>query len=286
MDDAGSTHNPAPLPKILRDILVFRDPAEVAHHAARRFVEWAWQFIAREGSFNVALAGGNTPRELYRMLAGNPFRSQVDWARMHLFWTDERVVSPDHDESNCGMVRRELLVRIPVPLSNVHRMEADRPNLGRAAQDYEDILRRWLPLDGRGFPRFHLILLGLGRDGHTASLFPGNHKLRETSRWVSTPLHPKLGSRRMTLTLSVLNAAHVVLFLVTGEEKAEALRDVLEATCDPPLPGQLVTVPNGRRIFLVDEAAASLLRQGITSSSSPVESGGAKPKRSGKETTE
>lgn len=262
MDDAGTTPkaNRSPLAREVRPgLLVCADAAGVARAAARQFVEWAWQFIAREGSFFVALAGGNTPRELYRLLASEEFRPQVDWAKVHLFWGDERAVPPDHAESNYGMARRELLVHIPMLNANVHRMEADRPNLGRAAQDYEEVLRRHLRLDSRGFPRFHLILLGLGRDGHTASLFPGNRKARDTSRWVSTPLVPKLGSRRMTLTLPVLNAAHNVLFLVTGAEKAEALRDVLAGTSDPPLPAQLVTVPDGRRIFLADEAAAALV---------------------------
>jgi len=246
-------------------------------------VEWAWQSIARDAAFHVALAGGNTPRELYGLLATQEFRTQVDWGKVHLFWGDERSVPPDHPDSNYGMVRRELLLRIPIPPANVHRMEAEQHNLGRAAQDYEEILRRNLPLNALGFPRFHLILLGMGRDGHTASLFPGSPKLRDTLRWVSTPLVPQLGTRRMTLTLPVLNAARQVLFLVTGAEKAQALHDVWNGHHDPPLPAQLVTAPEGRRIFLVDEAAAALLpRQAVTVESHESRHGG-KPRRSGKE---
>jgi len=262
MDDAGaipSANRSLLPPEVQPGVRVCPDAPAVARAAARLFVEWAWQFIAREGAFCVALSGGSTPRELYRLLATDEFRTQVDWAKVHLFWGDERAVPPDHPESNYGMARREMLLRVPIPSANVHRMEAERPNLGRAAQDYEAILRRFLPLDARGFPRFDLILLGLGPDGHTASLFPGTRRLRDTSRWVSTPLHPKFGSRRMTLTLPALNAAHRVLFLVTGAEKAAVLRDVLEGTHDPLLPAQLVTVPDGRREFLVDQAAASLL---------------------------
>ncbi len=267
MDDAGTTPsaNRSVLP---REVRVCRNAAAVARAAARLFVEWAWQFIAREGSFFVALSGGNTPQELYRLLATDEFRAQVDWAKVQLFWGDERAVPPDHPESNYGMARRELLLRAPVPPGNVHRMEAERPNLGRAAQDYEEILRRFLPLDLRGFPRFDLILLGMGADGHTASLFPGTRRLRDTSRWVSTPLHPKFGSRRITLTVPVLNAAHRVLFLVTGAEKAATLREVLEDTHDPPLPAQLVTVPGGQREFLADEAAASLLGRDLAARAS------------------
>src|SRR5262249_5855779 len=236
------------------------DAAGVARAGARLFVEWAWQFIARENQFAVALSGGHTPRELYRQLASDEFRPQVDWAKVQVFWSDERAVPPDHPDSNYGMARRELLVRVPIPSANVHRMEAERADIGRAAQEYEEVLRRYLSLDARGFPRFHLILLGMGPDGHTASLFPGARELRRTLRWVSTPLHPTFGTRRLTLPLPVLNAAHRVLFLITGAEKAAALRDVIEGRHDLPLPAQLVTVPDGHRDFLVDEAALSLLR--------------------------
>ena len=284
MDEAGTTRSASniALPREIRPgVVVCADAAEVACAAARRFVEWAWQAIARDGAFTVALAGGNTPRELYRVLASAEFRSQVDWARVHLFWGDERAVPPDHPDSNYGMARAELLVRVPIPPANVHRMEADRPDLGRAAQDYEEILRRALPLDARGFPRFHLILLGMGPDGHTASLFPGNRRLRETSRWVSTPMVQKLGARRMTLTLPVLNAARQVLFLVVGADKAEVLRTVLEGSSDPPLPSQLVTVPEGCRTFLVGEAAAALLERRTTPRPSRTASRGAKPREPG-----
>lgn len=258
MDDTGTTHSLLPR-EIRPGVLVCPDAPGVARVAARQFVEWAWQFIARKGEFHVALSGGNTPRALYRMLASSEFRPQVDWARVHIFWGDERAVPPDHPDSNYGMARGELLVRVPIPPANVHRMEADRRDLGRAAQDYENVLRQYLERDSRGFPRFHLILLGMGADGHTASLFPGPRRLQDTSRWVSTPMVSKLNSRRMTLTLPVLNSAYEVLFLVVGADKAPALRQVVEGTSDPPLPTQLITVPDGRRTFLVDEPAATLL---------------------------
>jgi 6-phosphogluconolactonase len=202
------------------------DAEEIARAAARFFVDWAWQAIARDGRFHVALSGGATPRSFYRLLATSEFRAQIDWPRVHLFWGDERAVAPEHPDSNYGMARRELLVRVPIPGGNVHRMEADDPNIGRAAHNYETALRRHVPLDPQGLPTFHLVLLGLGADGHVASLFPGSRLLRETTRWVSTPLVPKLGERRMTLTLPVLEAAQRVLFLVAGSEKAPVLREV------------------------------------------------------------
>jgi 6-phosphogluconolactonase len=241
----------------------------VAREAARRFVDWAWQSIARDGQFHVALSGGSTPRLLYRLLATPEFRTQVDWPRVHLFWGDERAVPPDHPDSNYGMARREMLLRVAIPMSNVHRMEAEQPNIGKAAHDYEAVLRRWLGLDDRGFPVFHLVLLGMGPDGHTASLFPGSRLLRETSRWVSTPMVAKLGMRRMTLTLPVLDAARRVLFLVTGPEKSATLREVLCGHPVPPLPAQMVEPCRGERIWLVDEAAAALLGAAAGSTSSP-----------------
>lgn len=253
----GTGANPDMLPReILPGVYVCPDSAELARLAARRFVDWAWQSIAKDGNFNVALSGGSTPRELYRVLATPEFRAQVDWPRVHLFWGDERAVPPESPESNYGMARRELLLRVPIPSSNVHRMEAEDPNIGRAAHNYEATLRKFLPLDDRGFPCFHLIFLGLGSDGHTASLFPGSKLLRETSRWVSTPLVPKLGARRMTLTLPVIEAARRLVFLVAGAEKSSILYEVLCERRDPPLPAQMVKPREGERLFIVDEAAA------------------------------
>jgi 6-phosphogluconolactonase len=149
---------------------------------------------------------------------------------------------------------------VPVPQANVHRMEAEKPNIGRAAHDYEEILRKYLELDDRGFPRFHLIFLGMGTDGHTASLFPGTRATRQTSRWVSTPMVAKINARRMTLTLPVLDSALRVVFLVVGSEKAEILRAVLEEKAEPPFPAQLVQPrDNGLKLLLVDQSAAALL---------------------------
>ena len=243
----------------LPGVLVCADAAEVARHAARRFVDWAWQAIARDGQFHVALSGGSTPMEMYRLLATSEFRAQVDWPRVHLFWGDERAVSPDDPESNYGNVRREMLLRVPIPAINVHRMEAEDPNIGRAAHNYEAVLRRYLELDDRGFPRFHLVLLGIGKDGHTASLFPGTKIGQETSRWVSTPMVGKIGARRMTLTLPVLEAARRILFLATGLEKALIVRKVLTSAQEPPLPAQMVKPRHGELLYLIDESAASAL---------------------------
>lgn len=247
-------------PEILPGVHVYPDSAEVARGAARHFVDYAWQSIAKDGQFMVALSGGNTPSAMFEILASDEFRGQVDWAKVQVFWGDERAVPPDNAESNYGVARRQLLIRVPIPDGNVHRMEAEKASIGRAAHEYEEVLRKYLELDDRGFPRFHLIFLGLGKDGHTASLFPGTRVLKQTSRWVSTPMVTKLNMRRMTLTLPVLEAAQRVVFLVTGPDKAEILQTILQGKSEPPLPAQLVQPRNrGIKLFLVDKAAAAKL---------------------------
>ena len=258
MAGSGESFNGMPR-EILPGVKVYATPLEVARAAARLFVDLAWQAIARSEHFFVALSGGSTPQLLFQFLASNEFRGQVDWAKVHIFWGDERAVPPASPNSNYGVARRELLVRVPIPEANVHRMQAEKPNIGRAAHEYEEVLRKYLELDEHGFPRFNLIFLGIGEDGHTASLFPGPRVARQTSRWVSTPLVAKLNARRMTLTLPVLDAAEYVVFLVVGAEKAETLRAVLEGKADPPLPAQMVRPRRGQRLFLVDEAAAARL---------------------------
>src|ERR1700693_4755768 len=271
MADTGGNRKGAPR-EILPGVRVYPNPAEVARGAARLFVDYAWQSIAKDGEFMVALSGGNTPRMLFEYLASEEFRGQVDWAKVHVFWSDERAVPPDNPESNYGMARRELLIRVPIPPANVHRMEAEKPNIGRAAHEYEEVLRKYLELDERGFPRFHLIFLGLGKDGHTASLFPGTRVTRQTSRWVSTPLVTKMNMRRMTLTLPVLDAALRVVFLVVGSDKAEILHAVLQGKSEPPLPAQLVQPRNlGQKLFLVDKAAAAMLPPALSDKAAPQE---------------
>jgi 6-phosphogluconolactonase len=271
MADTGGTRKGIPQ-EVLPGVFVYPDAAEVARGAARQFVDYAWQSIAKDGRFMVALSGGNTPRKLFELLASDEFRGQVDWAKVHFFWSDERAVPPANPDSNYGMARREMLIRVPVPESNVHRMEAEKPSIGRAAHEYEEILRKYLDLDDQGFPKFHLIYLGMGKDGHTASLFPGGRVTRQTSRWVSTPLVTKLNMRRMTLTLPVLDAAFRVVFLIVGPEKAEILHAVLQLKSDPPLPAQLVQPRNlGQKIFLVDKAAASKLTPAAPADAAPQE---------------
>ena len=268
-DTGGIRKGTPPEAEILPGVEVYANPGEVARGAARLFVDYAWQSIAKHGRFIVALSGGNTPRQMFQYLASEEFKGQVDWAKVHVFWSDERAVPPTDPQSNYGMARRELLIRVPIPEGNVHRMEAEKP-IGPAAHDYEEVLREHLELDDRGFPRFHLIFLGLGPDGHTASLFPGGRVTRQTSRWVSTPMVTKLNMRRMTLTLPVLDAADRVVFLVVGAEKAKILHSVLQEKVDPPYPAQLVQPRHrGIKLFLVDKAAAASLTPAPSAKAAP-----------------
>jgi 6-phosphogluconolactonase len=252
---------PVPFP----GVVVLDDADAVAREGAARFVTLAPQAIATRGDFHAALSGGKTPAALFRMLAADNLRGSVDWNRTHLYWSDERAVAPSHADSNYGMAERELISRISIPPGNVHRMEAERPDADCAAQEYEAMLRRMLPAGPGGFPCFDLIYLGMGPDGHTASLFPGSVGLKETARGViaqSVVLPTGAQAQRMTFTFPLLNAARVVIFLVTGADKTQKLREVLDSSHTPPYPSQGVRPSAGERIFLVDRAAAAGLNAG------------------------
>lgn len=240
----------------LINLRVFPDAAELARGAADEFTRRAEEAIRAHGRFSVALSGGSTPRRLFALLAdpAEPFRDRIDWRAVHLFWGDERHVPPDHPESNFRMTREELLDRVEIPAANIHRLRGEEPDAARAAALYEDELRSFF----HGAPRFDLVLLGLGADAHTASLFPGTAVLHEHERWVAAPWIEKLETFRLTLTPAVLDRAAAVIFLVQGEEKTEALRAVLAGTHDVErFPAQAVRPQNGEILWLVDRAAAS-----------------------------
>jgi 6-phosphogluconolactonase len=239
---------------------VFDDASGVAREGAERFVKLCQEAVGSRGAFHVALSGGKTPAVLFRRLAEEEMRKKVDWNKVHLYWSDERTVPPADPDSNYGMAERELIARINIPAHNVHRMQAERPDLEKAAEEYEATLRKHLPAGPGGFPCFDLIYLGMGPDGHTASLFPGSPGLAEQKRAVIAhhvipPNFPP--SMRMTFTFPLLNAARMVLFLITGADKTEKLREVLKGTHQPPYPSQQVRPVNGQRLFLIDKAAAA-----------------------------
>ncbi len=238
--------------------VVVKDTAALARAAGELFVKLAAQTAGGRRPFHVLLAGGTTPKAVYALLASATYRSRVDWERVVFFFGDERAVPPDHPESNYRMANEVLFRPLGVAESSVHRMKAEADDLDAAAGAYEDELRACFGT----FPRFGLVLLGMGSDGHTASLFPGSPVLKEQARWVAPVLDaPKPPPRRLTVTLPVLNAGQQVVFMVTGHDKAPALREVLEGTASPEkYPAKCIQPGPERLLWLVDEAAAAELR--------------------------
>ncbi len=244
-------------------IRVVADPEELARAAAGEFTRRATEAARARGRFTVALSGGSTPLSVYRLLAGqgsDVYVGRVPWEKVHLFWGDERHVPPDHPESNYGAARQAMLSRVPIPEGNVHRIPAENPDAARAADDYDRALRSFFALQEGEAPRFDLVLLGMGADGHTASLFPGSEALHETRRLVAAPWVGHLSAHRITLTPPALNAAACDLCLAHGEDKTETLRAVLAGEQRPDrYPAQAIRPERGELIWLVDRAAARLL---------------------------
>ncbi|HEX5504007.1 MAG TPA: 6-phosphogluconolactonase [Thermomicrobiales bacterium] len=243
------------------DIQVSPDPTALAEEAARRFVVLAGDAIAARGRFTVALSGGSTPRALFRLLAAPPHRDAVDWARVQVGWGDERCVPPDDEQSNYRMARETLLAHVPIPEGQIHRIPAELPDHEVAADAYAATLREVFAPPPGAWPRFDLLYLGLGPEGHTASLFPDSPALDERARLVAAPYVEKLHAHRVTLTPPVINAARVVTFLVAGADKAAIVREVLRGPRDVHrLPAQVVAPADGALVWLLDTAAATEVR--------------------------
>ena len=247
-------------------LFVVADQTALAKEAAERCSQIAQEAVARAGRFTIALSGGSTPKLLCSLLAAEPYSTSLPWRKTHVFWGDERAVPPGDHDSNFGMAKATLLDRVPIPADQVHRMQAERDDLDLVAREYEaEIARSFGVPPGAEPPAFDLILLGLGPDGHTASLFPHTEAVRERARWVVPNHVPKLNSDRVTLTAPILNRGATVLFLVTGADKASALQAVLEGPSDPErLPAQLIRPTSGRLTWLVDRAAASMLTRHVS----------------------
>lgn len=244
------------------DIRILADGDEVCRVAAGEFVRLAEEAVRARGRVAVALSGGSTPKGLYRRLADEKagLRARVPWDKIHFFWGDERHVAPDHPDSNYRMAHETMLSRVPVPTGNVHRIPAENPDAAEAAEAYTQTLRVFFDMAAGRFPRFDLVLLGLGSDGHTASLFPGADAVHEQARLVVASWMETLHTHRITVTPPVLNAAACAVFLVSGEDKAEALRAVLRGAYQPDrFPAQIVRPTDGRLLWLVDRAAARLV---------------------------
>jgi 6-phosphogluconolactonase len=251
-------------------VRVYRDAGEVALKAARYFARLADQYVVGSGRFTVALSGGSTPRAMFARLAEAPFLDTVPWESIYFFWGDERSVPPDHPDSNYRMAHETLLSRAPVPAEHIFRIPAELPDPERAADEYAAALVNFFtkqsPVSGTaplgGLPRFDLIFLGMGPDGHTASLFPGTTALQVTDRIVVANYVEKFKTHRITLTAPVINNARNVTFVAAGADKAEALAEVLEGDYQPELyPSQLIHPHQGSLLWMVDEAAAARLAQ-------------------------
>jgi 6-phosphogluconolactonase len=242
-----------------RQILVFDDPAVLADAAAQYIATRARAAAESRGSFTIALSGGSTPRAVFERLARSPLRDSVPWAQTYLFWGDERAVPLDSADSNYRMARESLIDGVPIPRDQVKPMPAHHDDLDAAALHYERVVRCFVPGDP---PRFDLILLGMGPDGHTASLFPHSPALDESSRLVvatpEAPLEPHV--RRLTFTATLINAAAEALFLVAGADKAARLSAVIDGPRQPhDLPAQLIAPAGGELRWMVDRDAASRL---------------------------
>src|SRR3984957_3065718 len=241
------------------DLRRLTTPQDLFQAAAEEVIRVATDSIAQRGRFTIALSGGSTPRNLYTLIAANAGAS-VPWDKVFFFWSDERHVPLDDPDSNYLMAKETLLSKLPIPPANIFPVPAGNKDAEAVAEAYEQTIRNLFALKPTEVPRFDLILLGMGPDGHTASLFPETPALEEKSRLVTANWVEKLKTSRITFTLPLLNAARYVVFLVSGTDKAAVLREVLEGDAPPEkYPSKLVRPSNGKLIWFVDRAAASQL---------------------------
>ena len=239
------------------EIRILTTPQELFASAAEEIVKLANESVAARGRFTIALSGGSTPKSLFNLLATNA-KSTLPWERMFFFFGDERHVPPTDPDSNYRMANEAMLSKVPVPTANVFRMEAENPDAAAAAAAYEQTLRKFFQVAAGETPKFDLILLGMGPDGHTASLFPGTAALQEKSRLVLANWVEKLKTHRLSFSLPLINAARCIAFLVSGTDKAPALKAVLEGNAPgEQYPAKLIAPKDGKLIWFLDRAAAS-----------------------------
>ncbi len=248
-------------PPITVTYVVWPAPEDLALASARLFAEKVEDAIAKRGVARVAISGGSTPQAAFKLLAdpAHPFANTIPWDKLQLFWVDERCVAPDNPESNYGVCKQLLLDNVAIPSANVHRMEGELdPEEG--ASRYESTLRNSLKLEGAESPAFDLLLLGMGEDGHTASLFPHTEALNELGRLCVANHVPQKDTWRLTLTWAVINQAREVAFEMAGEGKTAIVAEVFTGPRDPErLPSQLIRPSNGRLLVQLDEVAAAKL---------------------------
>jgi 6-phosphogluconolactonase len=247
-----------------REIRILADGAAIAKRAAQEFVQASAAAVRDHGAFSVALAGGSTPKALYSLLATDPsLRSQVPWEKLHLFFGDERHVGPGDPDSNFRMATEAMISKVPITKDQVVRIKGEYPDAEEAAREYEQALQSYFKLKPGEYPRFDLLFAGMGNEGHTLSLFPGTKALHADGRIVVRNWIGKLYTDRITLTAAAASNAARILFMVTGADKACALKAVLEGPFEPEqLPAQLLQPKNGKLLWLVDSTAGSMLASG------------------------
>ena len=248
-----------------RTVEVFANGTEIARRAADDVVRIATEATTARGVFTIALAGGSTPKVLYALLAEHPsLRNSLPWDKMKVFFGDERHVGPGHPDSNFQMASDTMLSKAPLLPEQIHRIKGEYADTAQAAAEYEEGIRREFALTPGAFPRFDLILLGMGNEGHTLSLFPGTKALRETQKIMTSNWVGKLYTERVTLTAPAANNAANIIFMIAGTDKACALKAVLEGPHEPDqLPAQMIRPVNGTLSWLVDQAAGAMLSKDI-----------------------
>ncbi len=243
-------------------INIFPNPETLSYSAAEIFIRVGNGAIEARGGFTVALSGGSTPKSLYKLLASENLKDKIDWKKVFFFFGDERNVLPDNDESNYRMANENLFLPLKLPVKNIFRWETELKNPENIAEKYKESIKVFFNLSENEFPRFDLILLGMGDDGHTASLFPFTEALNETEKITFANYVKKLRTTRLTLTFPAINNAANIVFLISGGNKAETLREVLEGDFQPEkYPSQNVNPANGNIYWLVEANAANLLSE-------------------------
>lgn len=240
-----------------KTVKVFDNLEAISKYAADKFITIGNRSIKNSGRFSVALSGGSTPKPLYELLTANEYRSQIDWEKVYFFLGDERDVSPMSEKSNYKMVNETMLSNLPIPKTNIFRWHTEIINAPEVAESYQRTLIKFFNLSDGEFPKFDLILSGMGDDGHTASLFPFSDAITETKKLAVSNYVEKLDTKRLTFTFPVINNAANVIFLVSGKNKASALKQVLEGVANhEKFPSQCVELDNGNLIWLVDKDSA------------------------------
>ncbi len=238
------------------ELNIYKDADELSKEAAWWIADYITMVLKKQDRFTLVLSGGSTPQKLNTILAASPYKEKIEWNKIHVFWGDERYVPFEDDRNNAKMAFETLLNHVPIPANQVHIIQTNMP-AEQSAVEYEKILQEYF---GKSAKTFDLVLLGMGDDGHTLSLFPGTEKVYEEHQWVIAYFLKTQEMYRITLTASIVNRAAAIVFLVTGEGKAHALKEVIEGDYKPDLyPSQVIKPSYGEVNWFVDEAAASKL---------------------------